>query len=325
MTLPSGIGEPREAIARPPTLSPLVFGCASVGGRVGRSEGLRALALAFDHGITAFDTARSYGYGESERILGEFLKGRREQVFVSTKCGIGSLRPSPLVRAGKNLARAVFGVVPALRAAARAQLGKQHRPGLFTQEEIRRSVEDSLRELGTDRIDVLFLHDVTMDVTGDPSAVAVLEALRAEGKILRYGASGPPAILATIEPCGIGAEAQQYPVGIAARRNYPPDFPPPPSRARLRLGNQPFSGGAALQAIGARLQTALGDGHGPAELAEVLLRAPLEAGVCDAVVTSMFSPEHIRANAESVLRPRIDTDRMRAALSVLQATGEPDE
>ncbi len=63
-------------------------GCSAVLGRVGRKESLAALGAAYDAGITFYDTARSYGYGESEALLGEFLRGRRDSVVVSTKFGI---------------------------------------------------------------------------------------------------------------------------------------------------------------------------------------------------------------------------------------------
>ena len=52
------------------------MGCASLGSRVGRREGLRALARAYDAGITWFDVAPSYGDAEAETILGEFVQGR---------------------------------------------------------------------------------------------------------------------------------------------------------------------------------------------------------------------------------------------------------
>ena len=56
-------------------VSVLGFGCAALMGRVGRRDSLAALAAAQDAGINFFDTARSYGYGESEALLGQFLTG----------------------------------------------------------------------------------------------------------------------------------------------------------------------------------------------------------------------------------------------------------
>ena len=60
-----------------PDVSVLGLGCAAMMGSAGRHESLVALAAAYDSGINFFDTARSYGYGASEGLLGEFCAGRR--------------------------------------------------------------------------------------------------------------------------------------------------------------------------------------------------------------------------------------------------------
>ncbi len=71
------------------TRTPILgFGCSAVMGRVSRKASLAALTAAYDCGIIFYDTARSYGYGESEALLGEFFRGRRDQVLLSTKFGI---------------------------------------------------------------------------------------------------------------------------------------------------------------------------------------------------------------------------------------------
>ena len=74
-------------------LSQIVFGCASVGGRVGPRASVRAMEFAFDQGVSGFDVARSYGYGDAERILGGFLRGKRDRCVVVSKAGIQSMRP----------------------------------------------------------------------------------------------------------------------------------------------------------------------------------------------------------------------------------------
>ena len=68
--------------------SAIGMGCASLGSRVGRREGLKALARAYDAGITWFDVAPSYGDAEAETILGEFVQGRRDKIRICTKVGI---------------------------------------------------------------------------------------------------------------------------------------------------------------------------------------------------------------------------------------------
>lgn len=303
--------------------SRLFFGCASMGGRISRRESLRALAVAFDHGITSFDTARSYGYGDSERILGEFLRGKRQRVFLSTKCGIATFVPSGALRLAKNVVRKVFDAVPALRRAVRSRLGKQHKPGLFTPAQIRQSVELSLRELRTDWIDLLFLHDVTQEAGVDPEVSATLDSLKQEGKILRYGAAGDAEVLVgLIGRARVAENALQYPGGIAFWSQYPAAFPPPHSAARLRLGNQPFFGTAVHATFLGRLEAALGARLSETEFREILIRAPLISDTCDAIVTSMFSSEHIVQNARSLAQPTLDEAQIRAVTVVLKKSHE---
>lgn len=60
-----------------PRVSVLGLGCAAMLGRAGRRDSLAALGAAYDAGITFYDTARSYGYGACEGLLGEFFAGKK--------------------------------------------------------------------------------------------------------------------------------------------------------------------------------------------------------------------------------------------------------
>src|SRR5437868_4513715 len=91
------------------------MGCASLGSRVGRREGLRALDRAFDAGVTWFDVAPSYGDAEAETILGEFVRGRRDKVKICTKVGIRPARTPFAMRAAKPILRSAVDAVPMLR------------------------------------------------------------------------------------------------------------------------------------------------------------------------------------------------------------------
>jgi aryl-alcohol dehydrogenase-like predicted oxidoreductase len=75
-------------------------------GRVGRGASLRAMNIAWDQGITLFDTARSYGFGEAEAVLGEFLRGKRAQAVVATKFGIIPQKLNAVERAAVPVVRA---------------------------------------------------------------------------------------------------------------------------------------------------------------------------------------------------------------------------
>src|SRR5580692_13107372 len=86
-------------------VSRLGFGCAPMGSRYGKRESLRALGEAFDRGVTYFDVARSYGYGDAEGILGSFIRDKRDRVIVATKFGIEPLESTPARRFAKAVAR----------------------------------------------------------------------------------------------------------------------------------------------------------------------------------------------------------------------------
>src|SRR6202789_2700171 len=101
-------------VIRTPALG---FGCSAVLGRVGRKASLAALAAAYDAGITFYDTARSYGYGESEALLGEFLRSRRDSVVLSTKFGIVPIQVGLFKKTLKPLARKLLQLAPVARKA----------------------------------------------------------------------------------------------------------------------------------------------------------------------------------------------------------------
>src|SRR3990172_8903850 len=91
-----------------------VLGFGSAGGAIDDLERLRLLELAFDRGITHFDTARAYGMGNAERIVGRFISDKRDEVTVTTKLGIMPARGGLLTRSARAGARAVERMFPSL-------------------------------------------------------------------------------------------------------------------------------------------------------------------------------------------------------------------
>jgi D-threo-aldose 1-dehydrogenase len=143
------------------------------------------LAAALDAGITHFDTAPYYGYGEAEKILGRFITGRRDQVTITTKFGIA---PPPLPGGGSfagTVKKMVRQLGPLKRMLSR-QAGKMVRRGAYTPEDARRSLEASLRALRTDHIDIFLLHEGGPDDC-TPELLGFLEEQKARGVIERFG------------------------------------------------------------------------------------------------------------------------------------------
>jgi aryl-alcohol dehydrogenase-like predicted oxidoreductase len=150
---------------RVPALS---FGTGTFGGRGalfsawGQSDAQdarRLLDICIDAGVTLFDTADVYSQGASEEILGEAIRGRRDSVLISTKTGL------PMGDGSQD-----WGV-------SRARL--------------LRAVDDALRRLGTDRIDLLQLHAFDASTPAE-ELMGTLDRLIAAGKILYAGVSNYP-------------------------------------------------------------------------------------------------------------------------------------
>jgi aryl-alcohol dehydrogenase-like predicted oxidoreductase len=171
------------------TVSELGFGCSALGGGLfgpGTRGALDLVSRCLDAGITFFDTSDTYSLGNSERILGRALRGRRSGIVIATKGGgtwstvdRALLRSRPLLRPFR---RALGG---ARRSIKLAHARRKHYD--FSPEHLVRAVEGSLRRLGTDYIDLYQLYNPTARDLADFEAGETLDRLKAAGKILHYG------------------------------------------------------------------------------------------------------------------------------------------
>jgi diketogulonate reductase-like aldo/keto reductase len=218
-------------------VSALGFGCSAMMGRVGRSASLAALAAAYDAGITFFDTARSYGYGESEALLGVFLQGRREAVVVSTKFGILPTPAGVWKRSLKPVARRLLKLAPGVRGAMQRQIAAQFSGGHFSVDALHASLETSLRALRTDYVDMLFLHEPPASVLQQEDLFATLERLVSAGKVRGFGIASSPAVMDAALACkSAGLHALQFPG--RSPRQHPYHREPPLWRRRGDLSNE---------------------------------------------------------------------------------------
>ena len=129
---------------------------------------MELLSVAFDSGVTHFDVARSYGYGDAESAVGEFAAGRRDELTIATKLGISVPSRSRRLDFARAAARRVVAISPRARRMIRRQADRLVRGGEFGLDAARRSLETSLSELRTDYVDLLLLHDCEPDdVTPD--------------------------------------------------------------------------------------------------------------------------------------------------------------
>lgn len=134
------------------------------------AESLRAIHTALDQGINLIDTAPAYGWGHSEEIVGQAIRGRRDKVVVATKCGMwwqGTRGSFHYHQDGKDTFISL-------------------RPETLAIE-----IEDSLRRLGTDYIDLYQTHWPAKEPDNTPieDTMAFLMKLKDQGKIRAIGVS----------------------------------------------------------------------------------------------------------------------------------------
>ena len=139
-------------------ISEVGLGCWQIGGNWADVEEATArdiLKASLDNGVNLLDTADVYGAGRSETIIGNYLGGKTEDLFIATKVGRGE------------------GIYP----------------DNYSPETIRPRIEDSLRRLRVEALDLVQTHCIPLAAMQDGAAYECLRDLQREGKILRFGAS----------------------------------------------------------------------------------------------------------------------------------------
>ena len=140
-------------------VSEISFGAWAIGGEWGHvsdQDAMAALHKAVDSGINFIDTADVYGSGRSERLVAQLRKSRKQEIIVATKAG--------------------------------RRLPEQTIEG-YSRENLSHWVEDSLRNLATDTIDLLQLHCPPTGLYHRPKVFGMLDDLVKAGKIRYYGVS----------------------------------------------------------------------------------------------------------------------------------------
>lgn len=144
-------------------VSALTVGTWAIGGanwgEVNKSDSIKAIHAMLDNGVNCIDTAPAYNFGESEKVVGEALKGRRDKVFLATKTGVYNTKEIPFVKDARR-------------------------------ETIFRLCDESLRNLQTDYIDLMLIHwpDIEHN-TPFEETMGALEDLKKAGKIRYVGLS----------------------------------------------------------------------------------------------------------------------------------------
>jgi aryl-alcohol dehydrogenase-like predicted oxidoreductase len=285
---------PRSLGASGIDVSPIGLGAGALGdARLGERDAEALLAAALDEGVTLIDTARSYGL--SEERIGRHVgahPSRRARAVIATKGGYG-----------------VDGVDD------------------WTPAAIERGIDDALRRLQTDRIDVFHFHSCPLDVAIRDDLFAPLDAARAAGKIRCAAYSGDNDALAwavasgrfgSVE-CSVNvfdqraidgaiADASARGVGVVGKRAL--------GNAPWRFAERPH--GDYCESYWLRMRAMEID---PSPLAwdELAIRFAAFAPGVSAILVGTASVEHLRENLRHVAKGTLPDDvvaRARAAFSV---------
>lgn len=313
-------------------VSVLGLGCGPLGGlfeRIDEGQASATVAAALAAGITYFDTAPLYGHGLSEHRLGTGLRTARERAVVSTKVG-RLLRPAGPGGPAPDMFREMlpFDIVYD-----------------YSRDGVLRSVEDSLQRLGTDRVDILYVHDVSRHWLGDAveeryrelmeGGYRALAELRAAGVVGAIGVGmNDTAMLTRL------AAAGDFDAFMLAGRYTLLDqsgldglFQACAARGVSIVAAGPFNSG--ILATGARAGAKFFYADAPAEilertrrieavceahgvpLATAALQFALRHPVVASVATGMVSPDEVARNAAAIAAPVPDalwSDLMAAGL-----------
>jgi aryl-alcohol dehydrogenase-like predicted oxidoreductase len=141
------------------TVSAIGYGCMGLsefyGQPLPKAEGIAVIRNAYEKGITHFDTADIYAYGENEILVGEALKPFRDKITIATKCGIIRQKDDPLARGVNNNPDYIY-----------------------------KCCDESLERLSVDYIDLFYLHRLNPETPIEESVTALAKLV--EQKKIRY-------------------------------------------------------------------------------------------------------------------------------------------
>ena len=303
----------------------LGYGCSSLMGAMGRRDSLAVLESAFDAGIRHFDVAPTYGYGEAESCLGEFLQ-KHSDVTVATKYGIPPARNVSFIGMARGIVRPLVKQLPGLKKRLAGMAHTATRPvgrASFTASQAKESLERSLAALRTDHIDVWLLHEVEALDLQDDGLLRLLEDEVAKG---------------TIGTFGIGSEAAKVDDLLISRPAYCRtlqyewsvlDAPVPfggPFRIHHRALTKNFRSlhGALTKdtVLCRRWSEKVGAELGDREqLANLMLKASLVMNPGSVILFSSKNPEHIQKNVRLVGDATLDAPAQRL-YDLVQAEGK---
>ena len=254
------------------------------------------LNAVLDEGINFIDTSPDYGY--SEELIGRFISTRREEYFLATKCGC------TVVDAGDH----------------------DETPHVWTRENLLRNIEESLRRMRTDYVDILQLHNPAVEVAEENCLVDALLEIKRAGHTKFIGVSTALPQLPVYLEWGV-FDAFQVPYSALERTHEDWIAKISESGAGLII-----RGGVAKGAVASEerfgYQASLWNAAGLDEILggmsrmEFMLRFTLSHSHIDTVIVGTLSPDHLRENVIAAKNGALPADLYEEAKRRLSAAGE---
>ena len=232
----------------------------------------RLLNAVLDAGINFIDT--SPDYGNSEILIGEAISHRRDQYFLASKCGCPINQPRPP--------------------------SGERPPHVFTRQNIRACVEQSLIRMKTDHLDLVqFHHNPTRAVLEENDSVAELDVLKAEGKIRFTGMSGDLPNL-----------REQIEMGVFDAFQIPYSLVQPEHHEWITRASRAGAGTVIRSDVArsARATTATDDLRENMSMMEFMLRFTLSHSHVNTTIVGTLSLDHLADNVRAASRGPLSDD-----------------
>lgn len=287
--------------------TPLGVGLATLMREPSSKKQQRLLEVAYEAGFRHFDVAPSYGLGAAERVLGRFLHSHSSDVTIATKVGIAVRRSLMRYQTIQRPLRAMLRRFPALRGrTTRVVGGAIHVRSNFSLAECTRSLENSLRALRRDSIDLLLLHDPDPADLADGQVFEWIAGQKARGVVRNIGIATSPQLAAQVFSSASAYDVVQVPSNVLAPATSAlPASLPIALRVTHSVIALPLSRINERLAVDAGWATQLSacagiDVREPGVIARLMLASALHENSRGIVLVGASQPEHFRAAARSI-------------------------
>lgn len=305
------------------------FGTASIMGSVGKKRSIEALSYAYERGVNYLDLARSYGFGEAEKVVGEFVSNKRDSVIIATKFGIFPTKVPKIISLAKPIIRIAQKRSKFIKNMVRKQSSEVLNKGFYSVHDAKKSLEKSLTEIGTDYIDVLHIHDcISTDQLTD-ELLCFLEKCIKEGKIRTWGIASD---IYSIN--SISSNLRLSPPVIQYQSNaFLPVIPESKVLNSFRIVHSPFGGATCKQRLSevedevrVKLESWCSENiesNPPAiDIYKMLLLSSSFLSDKGLVITSMFDLKHIEFNIQTMTEKKYPVELIEKFIDILSGSKE---